>query len=277
MGRKKELTPEEIQAKEVKTIQERLDHELKDLIHTSYIPLPSHPDRIYKVGDRVKWGNHKKSIVLEVSEDKRFYKIETSGSITKHNVTTNFINLNWQDWVNIFPYREIEVIKSLPVFSSQKEIRLIQYNSTIETFFSMVHRFGVDFDVEYQRDYVWSLEDKQLLIDSILNKNEIGKFLFIKREWNEAQLKKGKSFEILDGKQRLSTIIDFYESKFQFKGKYYHELSPIDQYNFTGFNIAYMEADGLTEQERIQLFIRFNTTGKTMDMKHIEDIKKLLI
>ena len=77
---------------------------------------------------------------------------------------------------------------------------------------------------DYQRDYVWELSDKQLLIDSIFNNIDIGKFAFIHldyKTWN----KTGYAYEILDGKQRLKTIIDFYENRFSYKGIYYNDLS----------------------------------------------------
>ena len=69
----------------------------------------------------------------------------------------------------------------------------------------MVYHSGVDFDVDYQCEHVWELTDKVVLIDSIFNNIDIGKFVFVWRDFGV----KEKLYEIVDGKQRLLTIKEF--------------------------------------------------------------------
>jgi uncharacterized protein with ParB-like and HNH nuclease domain len=71
---------------------------------------------------------------------------------------------------------------------------------------------------------VWELEDKVALIDSIFNNVDIGKFAFIHLNYGEKY-----TYEILDGKQRMRAILDYYENRFQYKGKYFNELSCREQ------------------------------------------------
>lgn len=67
---------------------------------------------------------------------------------------------------------------------------------------------------EYQRKGgVWTIEKKQLLIDSILNKYDIPKIYFHKFDRKERALI-GKSYAIIDGKQRLETIWGFIDGDF---------------------------------------------------------------
>lgn len=69
-------------------------------------------------------------------------------------------------------------------------------------------------DPEYQRKGgVWTLEKKQLLIDSILNKYDLPKIYFHQFD-REERAKSGKSFAIIDGKQRLETIWGFIDGDF---------------------------------------------------------------
>ncbi len=70
-------------------------------------------------------------------------------------------------------------------------------------------------DPIYQRNGgVWTPEKKQLLIDSILNNYDIPKIYF--HQYNrEDKSKSGKSYAIIDGKQRLETIWAFIEGKFK--------------------------------------------------------------
>lgn len=69
----------------------------------------------------------------------------------------------------------------------------------------------------YQRKLVWTLEEKQKLIDSILKKYPIPAILIA-----ETKEKSGK-FEIIDGLQRLHAIVSFVEHGFPtMEGKYFN-------------------------------------------------------
>ena len=60
----------------------------------------------------------------------------------------------------------------------------------------------------YQRKLVWTLEEKQKLIESILNKYPIPAILLAEKEGTPG------TFEIIDGLQRLHAIISFIELKY---------------------------------------------------------------
>ncbi len=67
---------------------------------------------------------------------------------------------------------------------------------------------------EYQRNGdIWSLEKRQLLIDSILNDYDIPKIYFHKLSPTE-RTKLGKQYAIIDGRQRLETIWKFIDGEF---------------------------------------------------------------
>ncbi len=66
----------------------------------------------------------------------------------------------------------------------------------------------------YQRKFIWSLEDQQILIESIGNNYPIPNLFLLETE-------KGK-FDMVDGQQRSRTIISFYSEGFEdFNGKRY--------------------------------------------------------
>ena len=69
-------------------------------------------------------------------------------------------------------------------------------------------------DPPYQRNGdIWSLEKKQLLIDSIINRYDIPKLYFHQYDRDYAR-KTGKTFAVIDGRQRLETIVKFIEGVF---------------------------------------------------------------
>jgi len=66
---------------------------------------------------------------------------------------------------------------------------------------------------KYQRKLVWTVDEKEFLIDSILNDLPIPLILL-------AQTKDNK-LEIIDGLQRMNAVISFIENCFAIKGKYF--------------------------------------------------------
>lgn len=81
-------------------------------------------------------------------------------------------------------------------------------------------------DPEYQRNGgVWTPEKKQLLIDSILNNYDIPKIYFHQFGRDEKN-RLGKSFAIIDGKQRLETIWGFIDGNFCLSPDFEYQDSP---------------------------------------------------
>ncbi|QDL36959.1 DUF262 domain-containing protein [Rhodoferax sediminis] len=69
-------------------------------------------------------------------------------------------------------------------------------------------------DPDYQRmGGIWTLEKKQLLIDSILNDYDIPK-IYLHSFSREEKKSSGYAYAVIDGRQRLETIWTFIEGKF---------------------------------------------------------------
>lgn len=133
----------------------------------------------------------------------------------------------------------------------------------------MYYLHGVDMNPTYQRDYVWEDSDKDSLLDSIFNHIEIGKFAFIKNDYSNEVL-----YEVLDGKQRLTTLLNFYENRYCYKGYYFNDLSPEDKYTFLNMHVSIGETEKISEKQIYQYFYKLNKTGKTMDESHLNKIKE---
>lgn len=142
-------------------------------------------------------------------------------------------------------------------------------------------------EVEYQRGLVWSLEQKQMLIESIYNHVEIGKFVFRKRsfDWVEKRIKAGKiehtAFaDLVDGKQRYSAIVEFVEGKFpDLHGNYFNDLSGEAQRQFKGYrHLTYVELDEkTTDEDTLAVFLAINFTGVPMSKEHIDYVRTIKV
>lgn len=140
-------------------------------------------------------------------------------------------------------------------------------------------------DIKYQRDFCWTLYDKQLLIESIYNQLDIGKIVVRKRSWNwvENRVKKGQikgtAFkDIVDGKQRLNAILGFMQNEYpDLNGYFYEDLSKQAQHKFDNFHaLAYCEMEeGATDEDVKSVFLNVNFTGKIISQEHIEFVKSI--
>ena len=135
----------------------------------------------------------------------------------------------------------------------------------------------------YQRGFIWNLEQKQLLIDSIYNHIEIGKFLLKRRSWQDIlnQLSDNDhayDYDCVDGKQRLLSIMEFLQNKYpDLYGNYWKDLSKIAQHRFLDYGkLTCGILNENTSDELVkETFLTLNFTGTPMSKEHIEYVKSI--
>lgn len=138
-------------------------------------------------------------------------------------------------------------------------------------------------EVGYQRDFCWTLKDKQLLIDSIYNNIDIGKIVVRKRDFDYAVERAGEGKEvgfadIVDGKQRLNAIFSFIGGEFKDShGNYWDDLSERAQSKFLEFqSIAYGEIGEEASDEDVKaVFLGVNFAGVPMSAEHVDFVKSI--
>lgn len=257
--KKKEIdnrTPEE-------KLQDDLNRELKRLREDYYlIPEPTY---MFNVGDEVSIGNLRDCKVEEVVDGGKIYLINFTNY--NHNYGNPILTPNTKQYWAWLDVRKKN--NNTTSFIKNRELRLNYMQMQISSIFSKVYYFGVDFEPEYQRDYVWNLEDKISLIDSIFNGIDIGKFVFIKRGILDP-------YEILDGKQRITALKDFYEDKFKYNGVYFSDLSKGDQNYIENYAVSIAEIDNIDKETTLRYFLKLNTCGKVMDKEHLDNVRKML-
>lgn len=261
MGKKKTF-----QVEKVVTWEERKKRELDDLMKIDYLI----PDPTYKfnIGDRVMIGNLEDVYISDVLVSGKIYEIDfTSIDNNYGNPIRNEHKKMLVKWIDIREYQE----KNNDTLEKNADIVLNYSNRHMGDLFSKAYYFGVNFEPEYQRDYVWDFKDKVALIDSIFNNVDIGKFVFIHKGYSEDYM-----YEILDGKQRMRAILDFYEDRFRYKGRYFSDLSYKDKNHFKNYGISIAEVNQLTEEQVLRYFLMVNTTGKSMAKEHLDKIRNML-
>lgn len=231
----------------------------------------STPTIKYKVDEKVVYGGYKESHVTEVLDNGRILKVHTKSIKSNYGNPVVVESDNYVCWTDLVPFKDEKGMKAL---CYTDEIHLNFFQSSIDSLFHYYYHFGIDMNPDYQRGNVWEDKDKLLLLESIFNNVDIGKFVIIQRDFNVAE--DVPLYEILDGKQRLTALVEFYESRVQYKGLYFKDMCHEDQHHFEDYCISMARTERpMTQAQKYGYFLKLNVSGKAQDPKHIEYVKKL--
>lgn len=229
MKKEKELSFEEIQ-------KNKANNEIKELREYYNIPEPTY---FFSVGEEVRIGALIDSKIDEIVDSGKIYIINYTR--VDNNFGNPIITKNSKRAVPWMEVRKKECLKES--FIKNTDIKIYYSNRHLSEILIYAYHLGLNLKPDYQREEVWNLSDKVALIDSIFNNYDIGKFTFIK---DEDDL---KPLEVLDGKQRIAAILEFYEDKFEYNGYKFSDLSSKDQLYFENYNISWGEAENLSKEK----------------------------
>lgn len=150
------------------------------------------------------------------------------------------------------------------------------------------HPLNMDFEVylpsigmNLQRPLCWSLNQKQEFIMSILKGNPIPKISMICHKENGNEYLTAK-WEVIDGKQRLSTYISFCKGEFPLKsGHFMDDLDNDCKKEIFGFYFymdkAYSYWDmPISDADKIAWFAQINFTCTPQDEQHLLKLTGIL-
>lgn len=256
------------------TLEERFNTKLKNMMK-DVIWYPE-PTRTFEVGEEVIYGNHKHVTILQSFEGGKFYHVDLISVDNNYGRPFDVKSTQLVFWINLF--KKDSWTREGDVFTADDRLNITYYNSSIESLLFQSYQ-GLNFDPDYQRELVWDIEDKISLIDSIFNNIDIGKFSFIVINHTKEGFDYNKDYfyEILDGKQRLSTIREFYEDRLVYRGRKYSELNIHDRFHFDQYPISRGEVKEPKDRNDIyRYFLKLNTGGKPMPQEQIEKVKSLI-
>lgn len=257
------LTSEMLEDFEAKKLQKEIDYMRRSNFHLKTPP----ESRRFRVGDVVSCGSYEKVTIEKIIEDHTFYLINYT-LITERYGKENILEGQKAivAWTLVFPLTS----KTETIFHTGFRMKLDFHKADIRSLLHEYYSWGIDMKPEYQRGYVWNDEAKVQLIDSIYKGIDIGKFVLIEKEKQLDDC----LLEVLDGKQRISTIVDYVEDRLMYKGLLFSQIQREDrQYFMNTFRITLaMSRDTLDIKERYEYFIRLNSQGVVMDSKHLAEV-----
>ena len=261
MAKKKveKLSPKEI-------AQSRLNELQEEVVRSGQ------PTYSFKIGDKVICGHLADCVVDEILEDGKIIGITYNHTQRRTGscVCETVASYRYAPWYSVRPLTETNTS-----FTKNEDLQMRYVQQDIASLIMKHYSFGINYSPDYQRGSVWTLEDKVSLIESIFLGADIGKFVFAcydTQDWKKTNC----NYEIIDGKQRLLTLIEFYENRFAYKGKYYNDLSAADKATIRSKVVSVCELEDYSKETILRIFIMLNRGGRPVDDSIIENAKKLL-
>ena len=238
--------------------------EKQETLFKAALPLAQVPTRSFAVGDPIRLGGLKDPVILWVSEDKRLYQIEYTN--VAYGRDTGRVT-------NVFSWHSVFAAEGDDVLGLEPPSRRLLY-FTQHDVGSLVHRAshrGIFCNPEYQRGYVWTDVDRDALIANIFLGREIGKFVFLEHPFPEHRL------EILDGQQRLTTILNFVYGHYRYKGFTFAELSQFERNRFEAGMVQTCDIDSslVTKKDIVKMFLDLNCGGVPQTEEHLSKVRAL--
>lgn len=145
-------------------------------------------------------------------------------------------------------------------------------NKTISWWYNRKNK--IDMNPPYQRrGKLWSDTDKGYLIDSIINEYDIPKLYMADFTWGDSILNKSKlPYAIIDGKQRLEAIFDFFDGKIVLNEDFVYLENP--SLKLGGLGYKDLQAN---HKEIAELFETFNLMVMSVEAKEEGPINELFV
>ena len=145
---------------------------------------------------------------------------------------------------------------------------------SINDFVEWNNRKQLELSPKFQRRKVWSPQAKSYLIDTVLKSKPIPKIFIRSRTEPETRI---TVREIVDGQQRLRTIIEYLEDGFrvskvhnkEFGGLLYSELPDNVQRDFLNYELSVDLLIDLPDKDILDIFARLNTYAVKLNRQEL--------
>ena len=228
-------------------------------------PIPA--NRMLKPGDRLELGALKDVRVAQLRDDGQVVIVQYHDKkLVYGREVDNGIAYQVFHWTQVVPLatnQETEFSCDPVLFDAYRQ-------STLSSLFSKA-ACGLDDCPDYQRGYAWTESDKQKYLESVFEGRELGRFIFVKQPYPLRD-------QVLDGKQRMNCLMDFFTGHLAYKGYYWHELSPRDRDRFEGRSVQFAEipAERVDREALLRIFLEVNAAGVPQSEEHLTKVRRLL-
>lgn len=148
----------------------------------------------------------------------------------------------------------------------------------ISWFLDLYKRGLVDLKPPYQRHSVWTLKERRYFLDTIFNGYPCPPLFLFKTISDEGV----STYHVVDGKQRLETIINFADNKISLAtemtdeglaGKKWKSIDVDQRRKFWNYQLAVEMLDSVDNAFVKEIFDRYNRTSKNLERQELRHAK----
>jgi hypothetical protein len=148
----------------------------------------------------------------------------------------------------------------------------------ISWFLDLNKRGFLDLKPPYQRHSVWTLKERRYFLDTVFSGYPCPPLFLYKTLSDEGV----STFHVVDGKQRLETIINFADNKIslsadmqneELAGKKWKNLEPERRRDFWNYQLAVEMLDSVDNAKVKEIFDRYNRTSKNLERQELRHAK----
>lgn len=255
------------------TVEERIERAYQALLSTerlypAYTPLPPERRQL-RVGDAIEFGSLKDCQVVDLREEGRVV-VFSCQSVRQRRDTDEPARTEYRaaSWLEVLGQRQFEA-------QTQQFVQRSPLDSAFSTrsLSSLVHLVmcGLDDQPDFQRGYVWTEEDAQAYLDTVMAGRDLGRFVIVSREYPHNDW-------LLDGKQRLNCLMRFYRSELSWRGVYWDQLTRRDRRTIEDrmVSVAQLHEKRYTRADLLRIFLEVNTRGVPQSEEHLAKVRALL-
>lgn len=261
---KRSLTREELIQDSLETF---LANESTTQLYFREIP----PSRRLAVGQSVKMGHLRDAKVAHLHNDGQAVTIEYRNVQKKGGeeveMGTAFLTRFWLDFLPVTEPTALH-LSSMPLFTSQGH-----FNTPLAQLLHRMYRDGgVSDSPDYQRKYVWEQSDKDRFLDSLFCGRPLGTFLFVTEKHPKQDI-------LLDGKQRINTLMELISSTLPYKGVYWHEMSFGDRSAAMTRSVQFadLSVKQYSRSQLLEIFLEVNAAGVPQTEEHLASVRTKLV
>ncbi|MDP3147806.1 MAG: DUF262 domain-containing protein [Ignavibacteria bacterium] len=140
-------------------------------------------------------------------------------------------------------------------------MKFITKEISIKELISLFEDEKLFLDPPYQRKEIWPMSSKKLLIDSIIKGLSLPNFFFLESD--------NGVYEVVDGQQRIRTIINFYKGLFPYEKKDFYDKNKFPM--FLDFKLVLVILKKTDNSEVIEdFYTRVNSTGMKLNRPELK-------
>lgn len=169
---------------------------------------------------------------------------------------------------------KITTFQGIPKFTRSAGYAVdVSLRSLPRTLIRYVEEYSLQMSPDFQRGYVWTLEQKQRYTIHLLRCGTAGRDIYFNCVgWNRD--KALGEFVLVDGKQRLDALIGFLSNDFPVFSSYYREFT--DRLPLGESGLRFHINDLATRAECLQWYLDLNTGGTVHSATELDMVAELM-